>query len=80
MIIHFQSFYSLAKHNAASKDNIQTSDCVAYHQVICHLGSRCSGEQSHATDITQHNPVYENALPKTVEAPTDHVYEVVSQV
>ena len=77
----FRSFSSLAKHKA-SKDDIQTSECVAYHQVIRHLGSAsgCRGEQTHATDIAEQNPVYENAQPETVESPTDHVYEVISQV
>ena len=64
---------SLAKHKT-SKEDIQTSECAAYHQVIRHSAT---DEQPQATDIAEQNPVYENAHPETVESP---VYEVISQV
>ena len=72
------SFSSLAKRKA-SKDDIQTSECAAYHPVRHHRVST-TNEVSHATDTTHQNPVYENAQPKPVERPADHIYEVISRV
>lgn len=69
---------SLAQHNA-SKDDIQTFECAAYHQVMCRHDNT-TDEESHATDPPQQNSVYENMQPKPVESPADHVYAVISQV
>ena len=69
---------SLAKRNA-SKADIQTSECAAYHQVRHHRDNT-TNEESRATDTAQQNPVYENAQPKPAERPADHVYELISHV